>query len=149
MTKIFMKKSKKGITLVESMIAVVILGILTTGIISMLTVGGTKINQISSESANYTQAVQKLDLIVSAISNGSGVLKDEESGIRTLDIDELLEILELDEDPNLTLTAEVALHSNSQEAVDSNLRGWYLTLKYNDAVVTAFASDSKGAFDIG
>ena len=151
MMKVFMKKSKKGITLVEAMIAVVILGVLTTGIISMLSVGGSQIQRVSSESAEYAQTVQKMDLIISAISNGSTtyILKDETTGVRTLDIDALLEVLELDEDPNLTLTAEAELYDATKQAITTNLRGWYLTLTYNKSVVKAFVSNSEGAFDVG
>ena len=67
----FMKKSKKGVTLVESVFAVVILGLISIGIISMLSTGSTKIFELSNESNAHAQAVQKLDLAISAISNGS------------------------------------------------------------------------------
>ena len=57
MMKFLPKKSKKGITLVESVFAVVILAMLTIGILSLLTAGGAKIAKISQESNVYSQAV--------------------------------------------------------------------------------------------
>ena len=82
MRKMMMKKSKKGITLVESVFAVVILATLTIGVISLLTAGGVKIFEISSEADVYSQAVQKLDLVMSAVSNGSSdyIVKTEIAG---------------------------------------------------------------------
>ena len=139
----FMQKSKKGITLVESVFAVVILGILTIGILSLLTAGGVKIHQISNESSAYAEAAQKLDLLIAAVSNGYG------------DVDETTKMLILptyaneDEEPAIakelkkaTITIdEVSIHK------DGTLRGWYLTLKYNGASISGFVSNTEGVFD--
>ena len=145
MMKIFTKKSKKGITLVESVFAVVILAILTIGIISLLTAGGVKIFQISSEAGAYSQAVQKMDMIISAISNGSASYITTDPVVE-LDVDALkttlgLTDVEIDETP--------VLYDSSEGATVSNFRGWYLTVTYGGATVKGFASNSEGVFDRG
>lgn len=154
MMKIFKMKSKKGITLVESVFAVVILAILTIGIISLLTAGGVKIFQISGEAGAYSQAVQKMDLIISAISNGSSkyIVNDESTDTCTLKVDELLKALELHEDSNLSLTVSPDLYEGDPASGShsvSNLRGWYLTVTYQGATVKGFVSNSEGVFDRG
>ena len=138
----FMRKSKKGVTLVESVFAVVILGILSIGIISLLTAGGQKIFQISHESSNYTEAVQKLDLVISAISNGSDnyITSDPVS----LDVGSLQTALGL---TGATITATPATYDGTTDYSNSNFRGWYLELTYNGATVKGFASNSEGDFD--
>ena len=149
MMKTMMKKSKKGVTLVESVFAVVILGILSIGIISLLTSGGVKIQEISQESGAYSQAVQKMDLVISAISNGSDkyIIKDESDDTCTLDTGKLLETLNLSGVVTLGCTPE--LYDTAIGPTVSNLRGWYLTLTYQGVTVKSFASNSEGVFDKG
>lgn len=142
----FIKKSKKGVTLVESVFAVVILSILTIGIISLLTAGGAKIFQLSGEANAYSQATSKLDLVISAISNGSTAYITTEPTVE-LKINELKTALGLDE--NVTLTAELERYDPSESATVLNCRGWYLTLTYQGATVKGFASNSEGVFDKG
>ena len=149
MMKTMMKKSKKGVTLVESVFAVVILGILSIGIISLLTSGGVKIQEISQESGAYSQAAQKMDLVISAISNGSDkyIIKGESDDTCTLDTGKLLETLNLSGVVTLGCTAE--LYDATKDPTVSNLRGWYLTLTYQGVTVKGFASNSEGVFDKG
>lgn len=137
-----MKKSKKGITLVESVLAVVILGIMSIGIISLLTAGGQQIFRISKESGNYTEAVQKMDLVISAISNGSDsyITSDPVS----LNVDTLKTALDL---ADATITATPATYDGTSDYSNSNFRGWYLELTYKGATVKGFASNSEGDFD--
>ena len=143
--RIFKLKSKKGITLVESVFAVVILAILPTGILSLLTAGGVEIEKMSQQSNAYSQASQKLDLVIAAVSNGYGqaVLNDE--GIYTLDLsaagdeeDESAGTIDLDD---VTVVATPELHD------DNSLRGWYLEVTYMGITLEGFASDTEGVFD--
>ena len=147
MTKLI-QKSKKGVTLVEAMFAVVILGILTVGIVSMLTVGGQKIYQISHESIAHNQAVKRLDMVISAISNGSNeyILTESETEVVSLDAVKLLTTLKISD--NTTLIADPAVYDEtSPDYSKNNFRGWYLELTYNGKTVTGFASNSEGDFD--
>lgn len=149
MTKLI-QKSKKGVTLVEAMFAVVILGILTVGIVSMLTVGGQKIYQISHESIAHNQAVKRLDMVISAISNGSNeyIFTDPETEVVSLNAVTLLTTLKISD--NTTLIADPALYVYDETPPDyskNNFRGWYLELTYNGKTVTGFASNSEGDFD--
>lgn len=149
MRKMMMKKSKKGITLVESVFAVVILATLTIGVISLLTAGGVKIFEISSEADAYSQAVQKLDLVMSAVSNGSSdyIVKTEIAGsadVVSLDVDVLKATLDIED---VTVTAVAKLYDTSLPATESNLRGWYITVSYKGATVKGFVSNSGGVFD--
>jgi len=150
MMNLFPKNSKKGVTLVESVFAVVILGIFAIGILTLLTSGGTKIQQISHEASAYTEATQKLDMAMSAISNGSTnyIIEAEASGVTTvtLDVTGLQTALGFDAS-EVAITQEIELYDASGSATPSNVRGWYLTLTYNGATVKGFASNSGGVFD--
>ena len=145
MMKLFPKKSKKGITLVESVLAVVILATLAIGTISLLTAGGVKIHEISSESGAYSEAVQKMDLVISSISNGSSEFvktrTENEIEVVYLDVEAIKTKL------GVQVTAVHELYDSSEPARAINLRGWYLTLTHNGATVTAFAANSEGVFD--
>lgn len=136
MKKLFHKRSKQGVTLVESVFAVVILGILCIGIISLLTAGGVKIFEISKDAGAYAQAAQKLDLVIASISNGAYINTDE-NDIVSLDSGKMAE---------LGVTAEPVTFEGTKNTAD-NVRGWYLTLTYNGATVTGFASNTEGVFD--
>lgn len=137
MNKFLPKKSKRGITLVESVVAVVVLGILVTGILTLLTTGGIKIQEISGESATYAKACQKMDLVISALSNGSDTYITDD----TLNVTALKSCLGFGDD--VVITAEPV----DYEGESGKVRGWYLELKYQDVTVQGFASNSKGVFD--
>lgn len=149
MMTVFMKKSKKGVTLVESVFAVVILSILTIGIMTLLTAGGVKIEKISTEANAYSEAVQKMDLVISAISNGSSdyIVSStvEEVDIVSLDLDVLKTTLGL---TDVTITADPRCYDESIPQTKANLRGWYLTLTLKGVTVSGFASNSEGVFDV-
>lgn len=149
MMNLFPKKSKKGITLVESVFAVVILGIFATGILTLLTSGGVKIQQISDEASAYTEATQKLDMVISAISNGSSDYidknVDEATGetIVSLKANETLaEMLGV-----TAFSSRLDVYDDDVGLIPSNIRGWYLELTYEGAAVKGFASNSEGVFD--
>lgn len=160
MRKFLQKKSKKGITLVESVIAVVLLGFAATGILTMLTVSGTKIFQLGSNSAAYADATQVLDMAISAISNApsdssdfidptNGNLKDDDlkSMLKELLKDNGNEDLRFNK---LTITSTKNLYAEPQNGESQgprHIRGWYLTVTYKGATVTGFASNTEGAFD--
>lgn len=151
MMKLFPKRSKKGITLVESVVAVVVLAIFAIGIITLLTSSGVKIQEISGESAAYAAATQKLDLAISSISNGAYVSKEEETDIVTFDLDALKNELGLDTTNGDKVEAEPEFYVPPADPSDpitaSNVRGWYLTLTYKGVEVQGFVSNSEGVFD--
>lgn len=150
MMNLLPKNNKKGVTLVESVFAVVILGIFAIGILTLLTSGGTKIQQISKEASAYTEATQKMDMTLSAISNGSSdyIIETDVSGVTTvtLDVTGLQTALGFDATA-VTITPTLELYDVSAAATPSNVRGWYLELTYNGATVKGFASNSGGVFD--
>ncbi len=144
MRHVFPKKSKRGVTLVESVIAVVVLGIFATGILPLLTSGGTKILETSQESAAYAQATQKLDFVIAAISNGS----DEYVEYATNEDGTPGSVIGLKEkkltDERITITKTEWLFNNSEP---TRIRGWYLSLTYEGQTVTGFAANAEGVFD--
>lgn len=144
-------KSKKGITLVESVIAVVVLAMLATGVLTMLTAGGTKIAQISQESSSHAVATQQLDLAISAISNGSSayLVTREEAGSTLVDLDVNALKTTIGLDGEVAIVATVDLHDDLSAATNANVRGWYLELTYRGATVNGFASNTRGVFDQG
>lgn len=147
MRKLLPKKSKQGITLVESVVAVVLLAMFAIGVLTLLTSGGVKIQEISKDAAAYAEATQKLDLAISAISNGSSdtgyISKTEASGVTTytLKVDKLTSTLNLGSDVTLDATAE------AYPSDPNSVRGWYLELTYKGVTVKGFASNSEGVFD--
>ena len=150
MMRLLPNNSKKGVTLVESVFAVVVLGIFAIGILTLLTSGGTKIQQISHEASAYTEATQKMDMTLSAISNGSSEYIEEitSGGVTTvtLNLSDLQAALGFNT-LEVTITAIPELYDNTTAATPSNMRGWYLELTYNGATVKGFASNSGGVFD--
>lgn len=177
MKKVFMRKSKKGITLVESIIAVVVLGLFATGILSLLSSSGSKIFRIRNESTAYAQATQQLDLVISAISNGSDSFLEkqyetpaegaggnaagdaagetEEESTPAVATKCRLKLSDLPLEEGASISAKVALYDrttledcNGVTYHDiANVRGWYITLTYKGASVSGFASNTEGVFD--
>ena len=146
MRKLLPKKSKKGITLVESVVAVVLLAMFAIGVLTLLTSGGVKIQEISKDAAAYAEATQKLDLAISAISNGSTgttpyIVVDATTGKCDLVESQLITTLSLGSDVTLNATPE------AYPSDPSSVRGWYLELTYNGVTVKGFASNSEGVFD--
>lgn len=141
MMRFLPKKSKKGVTLVESVFAVVILGIFAVGILTLLTSGGTKIQQISHEASAYTEATQKMDIVISSVSSGAFLL-DEGTA---LDCDAIESAFGLDAG-SLDASIELYLDADAELSIN-DVRGWYLKLTYNGATVSGFASNSGGVFD--
>ena len=144
MRKLLPKKSKKGITLVESVVAVVLLAMFAIGVLTLLTSGGVKIQEISKDAAAYAEATQKLDLAISAISNGAYIKKDA-TDIVSLEEAALKTKLELDTSD--TLNGRADLYKSGDPATSTNVRGWYLELTYKGVTVKGFASNSEGVFD--
>lgn len=160
MKNLLPKKSKKGITLVETVIAVVVLAILTTGILSLMTAGGRKILLLSNEASDQAAAAQQLDLVIAAISNGSEeYIKKVTKGTGSdsishcyLDLNALKSAVALDGKAQLTVRFALydgniidTLDTNGELKKDPNdstkqlnypvkdIRGWYLVLTYKDA----------------
>ena len=141
-----LNKNKKGITLVESVLAVVVLAILAIGVLTLLTAGGVKIQEISGQAAVYAEATQKLDLAISAISNGSSdYINSTESDCDLKPVSDLKTELDVDD-----VAFERVLYKDegpTSDTTSSNVRGWYLTLTYKGVTVKGFASNSEGVFD--
>lgn len=159
MRKLFPSKSKKGVTLVEAVFAVVVLGLFATGLLNLLTAGSVKIHKSIDESSAHAQATQHLDLVIAAISNGSSTFiekgeRTDADGSKiptcTLNPDTLKSELGLS---GVTLQVKTALYdadtlydvSAVQDLAD--IRGWYIKLTYMGKTVTGFASNSEGVFD--
>ena len=163
MRNLLPKKSKKGITLVETVIAVVVLAILAIGVLSLMSAGGRNILLMSKEASDRAAAAQQLDLVIAAISNGDSrtegntevnpyILKKTEDKVNycCLNINALFSALDLEED-KVTLVATIDLYDKNDARTISesvkvgeenvtmtlrpvnNVRGWYLELTYKDA----------------
>lgn len=141
MRKLLPKKSKKGITLVESVVAVVLLAMFAIGVLTLLTSGGVKIQEISKDAAAYAEATQKLDWAISAISNGAYINKDDTTDTVLLDVDGLKTKLSAE------VKGDISLYADDAGSKPDNVRGWYLTLTYKGVTVKGFASNSEGVFD--
>lgn len=154
--KAFLKKSKSGITLVEAAISVALLGFAVTGILSMLLVSGTKIYSLGDKSATYAEATQRLDLIISTISNSNfasssytdkyGTEKTFISANGALNPQNVLEALELD-DCTLEMIGSPIEYPGTETDPVKKIRGWYLRLTYDKVTVQGFVSYTEGSFD--
>lgn len=146
MRKLLPKKSKKGITLVESVVAVVLLAMFAIGVLTLLTSGGVKIQEISKDAAAYAEATQKLDLAISAISNGSSEYIDtsDESDWDLNAADNLKSTIGVDD---VVFERVFYKDGSPQDTTSPNVRGWYLELTYKGVTVKGFASNSEGVFD--
>ena len=133
--KLFPKKSKQGVTLVEVVFGVVVLSIIAIGIITALATGSSTIEKKANESAAHSEAVQKMDAVISTISNGSYAGTDVANGVKS--------VLGYGSDVSLTATAET--YTNA--AGETKVRGWKLSLTYKGATVTGYASNTEGVFD--
>lgn len=146
--KLIPVKSKKGITLVEAVIAVVVLGVFATGVLTMLTTGGTKIAQISREGEAHAIAMQRLDAVISAMSNDATNyinLHEMTGEVEGINVNKLKEDLQWPE-TDLSFNFETALYSGTQPKLE-NVRGWYITLSYQGQTVRGFTSYTQGVFD--
>ena len=141
MIRFLPKNNKKGVTLVESVFAVVILGIFAVGILTLLTSGGTKIKQISHEASAYTEATQKMDIVISSISSGAFLLNESTA----LDCETIEDTFGLKRN---SLVASIDLYPDADAELSVNdIRGWYLKLTHKGVTVSGFASNSGGVFD--
>ncbi|MBR4865611.1 MAG: prepilin-type N-terminal cleavage/methylation domain-containing protein [Clostridia bacterium] len=147
--KLLPKKSKRGVTLVEAVMAVVVLTMFATGVLTLLTTGRTKIAETNAAANAYAAATQKMDAVIATISNGGPYLAEgtDASGNPTfaLDLGALKTALG-DSSLNLTIY-EIDLYDDSLPATKDNVRGWYLKLFHDGATVTGFASNTQGVFD--
>lgn len=158
----FLNKSKKGVTLVESVFAVVILAIITVGIITLLTAGSINIFAISKESSVYSETVKKMDLLIASISYSSEdyVVYTENEGIITCTLKPAADIASMLQVDSVTYVVD---RYNGETDELNNVRGWYLTIsndydnpnpeadddeKILTVTVKGFASNSKGVFDL-
>ena len=137
------RNNKKGITLVEVIVGVFVLSIFAVGILSLLIYNNHAVSNSTREKAATSTAAQKLDTVISAVSNGP------ESGFLTLDGDNNVTGLDLDA---LCTLVDLTAGSITVDSVDkydaSNIRGWYITLKYSDEVsVKGYVANTQGAFD--
>lgn len=148
--KLLPKSGKRGVTLVEAVMAVVVLTMFATGVLTLLTTGRTKIAETNRAANAHAAATQKMDAVIATISNG-GFTADDGS-LRWDDF-----VVESTSYPGIKSTVgftgvtldycEASLYNESAEPSISNVRGWYLKLTYDGATVTGFASNTQGVFD--
>ena len=163
------RNNKKGITLVEVIVGVFVLSIFALGILSLLIYNNQAVSDSAVEKADYSAAVQKLDMVIAAVSNSLGPDADDydatisylsENGSNIeVDIAGLRDdfgmsdatVWDIDADPDPD--PEEAAHSTEP------LRGWYITLTYKvkrtergtetdyTTVVRGYAAFAQGEFD--
>lgn len=147
--RILPAKSKKGVTLVESVIAVVVLAIFAIGLIAAMSASGAKIMQLSRKNKDYAKATQQMDTVIAAVSNGlnEGLPLDNNSagadGYTAVSNHSSWGL-----SSSVELKARIVLTSGTAvNAEKTNIRGWYLKLTCGKATVTGFVSNTQGVFD--
>ena len=133
-----LKNSKRGVTLVESVLALAILALIAVALLSLFTAGNSAIADRNSKAAAYAEAVQKMDFLIAAVSNNADICSDPVTGELSADI-----VKQAFPDGNLhaaEITAEVSLYDPSLPQYPNNIRGWYLTLTYKGVTLTGFTA---------
>ena len=137
------RNSKKGITLVEVVVGVFVLSIFALGILSLLLYNNQAVSNSIHEKTVTSAAVQKLDTVIAAVSNGpeSGFLNLDASGnITGLNVDALCVLVDL---PGGSITVDLVDNYDA-----TSIRGWYITLKYSDEVsIKGYVANTLGEFD--
>ena len=137
-TNLLPKNNKKGVTLVELVMAVVVLSIFAIGIITGLTAASTKIAQNSREAAIHSEAVQKLDAVISVVSNGSYAASADLAG-------EVKGVLGYGNEVTLSMTPDPNTYVDANGVTKT--RGWKISLTYGGVTVKGYTSNTEGVFD--
>lgn len=143
--KQYLANSKKGITLVESVLALAILALVGVALLSLFTTGSTAISAESNQAAVYAAAVQKMDFLMAAVSDCGASCADPISG--ELSAAQLKEALPQGGLHDAEITAQVSLYDTSLPPRLDNLRGWYLTLTYQGVTLNGFTSYTREVFE--
>jgi len=139
LTKLLPKKNKKGVTLVELIIGVVVLSIFTLGIIASLSAANAKIAKNAQEAANHSEAVQMMDTVIAALSHG---------GYST-PTDVVNDLFGASAGVSLVMdSSKYTYKVNPAEPTSPTLiLGWDLKLTYKNVTVIGYASNTEGVFD--
>ena len=138
----FYIKNKKGVTLVELVLGVVILSLFAIGVLASLSAASTKIAQSSKDAATHSEATQMMDAVISIVSNGD--YSPENLGAGVTAESAVLGVL----DDIYSLDGVDLFNMEPKTYADGALRGWKITLKYKGTTVTGYSSNTKGVFDV-
>ena len=150
------RNNKRGITLVEVMVGVLVLSLFALGILSLLIYNNQAVSDSAIKKADNSAAIQKLDTIIAAVSYGddSGFViydgEGKEKKATGLDDQKLAQLIGVARE-DLNISADRYDNANPS----SLIRGWYITLYYKvtrgeetvETVVKGYAANTKGAFD--
>ena len=137
--------NKKGVTLVESVLALAILALVAVALLSLFTTGSTAVSAESNRAAAYATAVQKMDFLMAAVSDCGASCADPISG--ELSVAQLKAALPQGSLHNTEITAKVSLYDTSLPSRLENVRGWYLTLTYQGVMLDGFTSYTREVFE--
>lgn len=140
-----LKNSKKGVTLVEAVLALVILALIAAAVFSLFTAGNGTIATNSAKAAAYAEAVQKMDYLIAAISDNAAICSDPITG--ELSVVQVKTAFPDGDLYDAEITAEVSLYDPSLPQQPGNIRGWYLTLTYKGVTLKGFTSLVKGGIE--
>lgn len=136
------RNNKKGITLVEVIVGVFVLSIFAVGILSLLIYNNQAVSDSVVMKADYSTAVQKLDMIIAAVSNGAddSFVTYENSKAVGLKKAAIAQLVEMNED-DVSVTPDYYTGTTT-------IRGWYIELAYSEELtVKGYAANTLGAFD--
>lgn len=136
------QNNKKGITLVEVVIGVFVLSIFAVGILSLLVYNNNAVSDSIVKKADYSTAIQKLDTIIAAVSNGDddSFVTYESNKAVGLKLAEMAALVDMDEG-KVSATPDYY-------AGTTTIRGWYIELTYSEELtVKGYAANTLGAFD--
>lgn len=136
------RNNKKGITLVEVIIGVFVLSIFAVGILSLLVYNNQAVSDSAVKKADYSTAIQKLDTIIAAVSNGGDdtFVTYENNKAVGLKLDAIAALVDMNE-TDVTVTPDLY-------AGTATIRGWYIQLDFSENLtVKGYAANTLGAFD--
>ena len=133
-----LRNNKKGITLVESVLALAILVLIAVAVFSLFTAANSFIAGSGGETAAYAESVQKMDFLIAAVSDSGALCSDPITG--ELSVKQVKEALSDTGLYDAEISARVSLYDPSLPQQPENIRGWYLTLTYQGMTLQGFAS---------
>lgn len=139
-----LKNNKKGVTLVESVLALAILALLAVAVFSLFTTGNSAIAKGRSEVAAYAEAAQKMDFLIAAVSDSAALCSDPITW--ELSAEQIKEAFPHAGLHDAEISAQVSLYDPTLPRQPENIRGWYLILTYKGVTLSGFTSYGKEVF---
>lgn len=139
-----LKNNKKGVTLVESVLALAILALLAVAVFSLFATGDVAITRSRGKAGVYAEAAQKMDFLMAAVSDSADLCADPITW--ELSAEQIRDLFPHVDLYGAEISAQISLYDPDLPRQPENIRGWYLTLTYKGVTLNGFTSYGKEVF---